>query len=320
MIKKSLNALLKLIVSFVLIVFLIKRIGFSSIIEEISSVTIVWIIFAFFIFLSSHFFGSYQWWLLLQSEEIKIKFSKATGFYFVGLFFNNFLPSSLGGDLFRMFDVHKFSQKGTSAVSSVIIDRFMGFFVLSCFAVLLFPVIIIENVFNRHYIFYFSIFIFAWIFVLFLFFNKRFAQPFVWIYEKIVPEGIHLKTREVYRKINHFGKSRSLFFKLIFISLLIQSLRIFMHYLVSRSLGIHVSCSYFFFIIPFIAIVSSLPISIGGIGIRESIGMILFSNIAGIQNDIAVSIEFLAYLVAIITSFPGGIIFIMRRRINKKSL
>ncbi|MFO7891306.1 MAG: lysylphosphatidylglycerol synthase transmembrane domain-containing protein [bacterium] len=319
MIKKSLHTLLKLIISFALIVFLIKRIGISSIIEVISSVSLVWIGLALCIFLVSHCIGSYQWWLLLQAEKIKINFFNALKFYFVGLFFNNFLPSSLGGDLFRMFDINKFSSKGTSAVFSVIIDRFMGFFVLSCFAVLAFPVIILENLFDQQYITYFLIFIGIWVFILFLFFNKKVAQPFAWVYEKLAPEEIHLKTIEVYRKIHSFGRSRSLFIKLVFISILIQSLRIFMHYMVSRSLDVNVSCKYFFFIIPFIAIISSLPISIGGIGIRESIGMILFSSIAAIQNDVAVSIEFLAFLVAIFSSLPGGIIFIIRRKINKKN-
>ena len=318
MIRKSLNTFIKLIISVALVAFLIKRIGISSIIAEISSVSVVWIGIALLIFLMSHFIGSYQWWLLLRNEDIRITFPRAVGFYFVGLFFNNFLPSSLGGDLFRMFDINKYSSKGTSAVSSVIIDRFMGFFVLSCFAVLVFPIIIIENLFNQFHIIYFSIFIGIWIFILFLLFNKKFAQPFAWIYEKFAPEKIHLKSREIYRKIHNFGRSRSLFLKLLFISVLIQSLRIFMHYLVSRSMGVNVSCKYFFFIIPFIAIMSSLPISIGGIGIRESVGMILFNAIAGIQNNIAVSIEFLAYLIAICSSIPGGIIFIIRRKIIKQ--
>ena len=298
--------------------FLINRIGISSIVEEISSVSIVWIVSALSIFLISHFIGSYQWCLLLRADDIKINLSKAAGFYFVGLFFNNFLPSSLGGDLFRMFDMHKYSRKNSSAVSSVIIDRFMGFFVLSCFAVLAFPVILMENVFSTQFVIYFLIFITAWILVLLLLFNKKFAQPFARVYEKLAPERIHLKTREVYGKIHDFGRSRFLFFKLMLISLLIQSLRIFMHYQVSRSLGVEISFKYFLFIIPFIAIFSSLPISIGGIGIRESMGMILFSTLAGMKNDTAVSIEFLAYLIAIVSSLPGGIIFIMRRKIKPK--
>jgi hypothetical protein len=46
------------------------------------------------------------------------------------------------------------------------------------------------------------------------------------------------------------------------------------------------------------------------------VGMILFSTLAGIKNDLAVSIEFLAYLVAIFSSVPGGIIFIVRKKIT----
>lgn len=313
MAKRILYLIIKLAISVFFIGFLLNRIGLDKIAETVKSVDIKWMIFAFIIFTASHFLGSYQWSLLLSSEGIKIKWLRVLSFYFVGLFFNNFLPSNLGGDLFRMFDVHKFSKKGTSAVSTVFIDRFMGLLVLSGMAVLVLPWILIKGIVKHQYIIYLIILILGWVFILFLLFNKSFARAFARIFEKFVSKlSLRSKVKDVYLKVHNFGKCGSFFMRILFLSIIIQSARIIMHYLVARSLGVNIAVSFFFLIIPFIAIIASLPVSFGGIGVRESAGMFLF-GIIGLAEGFAVTIEFLAYVIAVVSSIPGGILFISRR-------
>ena len=96
------------------------------------------------------------------------------------------------------------------------------------------------------------------------------------------------------------------------VSVIVQSLRILTHYVLACSLGIRVHPILFFIIVPFIAIMASLPVSLGGIGMREQTGVILF-GLVGIAAIQAFSVEFLAYLSAVASSLPGGLIFLMRR-------
>jgi hypothetical protein len=56
-----------------------------------------------------------------------------------------------------------------------------------------------------------------------------------------------------------------------------------------------------------------LPISIGGIGIRESSGVALFSQINSFQPETIVVMEFLAYVIGLLSTIPGGLIFILRK-------
>ena len=103
-------------------------------------------------------------------------------------------------------------------------------------------------------------------------------------------------------------------FKILFLSAAIQILRISTHYFLAKSIGVDLSIMYFFLIIPIVALASSLPISFGGLGVRENVSVYIFA-LFGIAREAAFSFEFLAYIVGIAASIPGGIIFILRKRL-----
>jgi len=316
LVAKNIFRLLKIVFSAFLIGFLLYRIGIGRIAEHLAGADPLWLVAAVVVFLLSHFAGSFQWFLLLQNHNVKIRWAKVLSFYFVGLFLNNFLLSNLGGDIFRMADIKRYSDDLSGAVSTVFLDRLSGFFLLSTLAVLLSPWIIIRSGFNSELTVLIVILIFLWTVLLFTLFSKRFARPFAFIVKKIMPESLSLKAKEIYQNIYTFGRQGKIVGQVILLSLVIQSLRILTHYVLARSLGVNVSPAAFFIIVPVIAIAASLPVSFGGIGIREQTGIILFA-LVGISEVKAFSIEFMAYLIAIISSVPGGIIFITRKGVNK---
>ena len=320
MIRQFLIQSSKIVISGLLIGFLLHKIGLHKLTTHFRTANIYWLIGAISLFTASHFLGSFQWKLLLSSENIQIPWRKIISFYFVGLFFNNFLISGLGGDFFRMIDVRRYSKNGTGAVSTVFLDRFAGLFVLSSMSILTAPLVLIRGKSRSYLQLPLIILIIGWIFVLFFLFNKKFAKSFAWALKKIIPEGITSKVKEVYQKIYNFGRKKKLLVKIIIISLIIQSTRIMTHYLLGRSLGIQISPLYFFLIIPIVAIMASLPISLGGVGVREQSGVVLFGML-GVSTLQAFSMEFFAYLTAVISSLPGGVVFVLRKKVgapNKK--
>lgn len=312
-IRKIVEKVLKVLVSGFLIAFLLHRIGLDRLGVQLSHVHAFWLISAVFVFLASHLLGSYQWTLLLHADSIKLPWTRALQFYFVGLFFNNFLISGLGGDLFRIVDVRRYSQKGAAAVSSVFLDRFMGLLVLSGLALLVSPVISILWGFPARFQLILLIFSMGWVLVLLILFNRRFARFLTWGVRRLMPQEFAIKARTVYNHIHEFGRKRKLFLTVVLISVVVQSLRVLTHYLLARSFGISLPIMYFFLIIPLIAITASLPVSLGGLGVRENVGVMLF-GLVGMAEIQAFSVEFLAYLVAIFCSLPGGLLFIIRKK------
>src|SRR5690606_25769602 len=85
--------------------------------------------------------GAYQWNLLLRIQGIDFGFGAAFRSYYSGMFLNNFLPGTVGGDALRVWDVHRrqLARKEASlgkAAASTLLDRLMGFSALSVFSLL----------------------------------------------------------------------------------------------------------------------------------------------------------------------------------------
>jgi len=295
---------------------LLRQFGIQSIVEHMQDVNWVWLSSSYLVLLSSYILGSVQWWMLLQSEGILMPWHQALGFYFIGLFFNNFFIGNLGGDVYRMMDVSRYSKNGTGAVATVFLDRFMGFLVLSGIAVVTAPWILSHEGSPPYLKLFIGILIGGWICILLFLFNKKFAKPFAWIVTRVIPEKITGRGREIYQKIHAFGRDERLFLRVLAISFVVQSARIFVHYLIGRALGITLPLIIYFLIIPIIATLVSLPVSVGGIGIRERSGVTLFGMV-GLAGVSAFSMEFIAYIVNIGCSLPGIVFFIGRSQLQK---
>lgn len=315
MIRKVLFQGLKIVISGMLIGYLLHRIGIRNVVEYLNSANGYWLAGAFILYAISLLLGSVQWWLLLCGEGIEISWRKTVSFYFVGLFFNNFLISGLGGDFFRMVDIKRYSKNGTGAVSSVFLDRFVGLFVLSGMTVFAIPWILIQGERLSQLWIPLCFIIGGWIFILFFLFRNSLAQFLSRIIRKAIPKKINAKVEGVYQKITQFRHRRNLLLRVVGLSIAIQSFRVMTHYFLGRSVGITSSPIYYFLLIPVIAVVASLPISVGGLGLREQSGVVLF-GVLGVQPIQAFTMEALAYLVAVFLSLPGGIVFVVRKKIE----
>lgn len=305
----------KILVSGFLIVWILQKIGVQQFVDLISQTNPLWLVLALAVFTFSHVMGSFQWWILLRHQQVFIPIKTTVGFYFVGLFFNNFLISQLGGDVFRVADIHRYSKNDAAAVTTVFLDRLAGLFIMSTLAIFSAPWILFAGRLGPELNVVYSAILLGWVFIILLLFNYSFTRPVAKVIRRIVPEKIAFKTKEIYWKIHQFGRQPKLLMQVILISIVVQSCRILTHYLLARSLGVSVPVLYFFLFIPIIAIIASLPISLGGLGVREQTGVLLFAT-AGMAAGHAASMEFLAYIAAVLTSIPGGLVFAFRKKIG----
>jgi uncharacterized membrane protein YbhN (UPF0104 family) len=116
---------------------------------------------------------------------------------------------------------------------------------------------------------------------------------------------------ELSERLAVYRGQRRLFMELFAIALSVQVMRIGVHVLVGRALGLHVDTAYFFLFVPLLAVIVSLPISFNGIGVREGAGILLF-GLVGLDRGSAFSLQFTTYLVAFAVSLIGGVVFLAR--------
>jgi len=312
LVKKIFIPLIKILISFVLIIFLLTKLGLHELIGKFATANIWWLIAGIIAFSLSNLLGSFQWYLLMKTRGIDIPLGKVITYYYVGLFFNNFLIGYVGGDAIRIFDISRASRNSSHAISTVFFDRLIGFVMLTTLALV--AGLAWRTIFQSKAIIVVIVLIFVcWIISFIVLFNERFAKKVGWAFRFILPSKINDRIREVYTSINSFKHEKRTIAKVLMISFVIQSLRIFVHYFAALSVGVIVHIKYFFVFIPVIALLASLPISIGGIGIRESSGVALFSQVSSFQPEAIVAMEFLAYAIGLLSTIPGGLFFMIRK-------
>ncbi len=310
--KKHVITAVKLIVSIGLILFLFIKLGFEDILVQLTSANLYWLMVAILTLTISNILGSFQWFVLMKIKGINVSFWEALSFYYVGLFFNNFLIGYIGGDAIRIYDLSKTSGDSSNAVSTVFFDRFIGFVVLTTLALI--AVLIWQNLFQSSTVLLIIIVIFvSWMLSFIFLFNKKLGHRIGNLIRYILPDRINGKIQEIYHNINSYKHEGKKLFGIVLISIVIQSFRVLVHYFAALSIGLEGHLKYFFIFIPIIALLASLPISIGGIGVREGSAVALFSNVSSFSGEMIVVMEFLAYLVGLISALPGGLIFIIRK-------
>lgn len=302
---------IKAAVSSALIYFLLRRIGVENIWRHLGQANWWWALLGVATFALSNILGAVQWSILLRSRDVKLSTWRVVAFYHVGLFFNNFLIGYIGGDAFRIYDVSKQSGDSTTAVSSVVFDRLVGFFMLTTIAMLM-SLFWFRRLSSPKTVGFIAVMLVSWILLLFFLFHEKSGKAVGRLFKPLAPAFVTNKVHDIYMAVNHYQHKRGVLVKVFFTSFFVQSLRIITHYWAARALGVNVNLIYFAIFIPIIALFASLPISFGGIGVREQSGVALFSTIGLLASKVA-TFEFLAYIIGIIAALPGGLFFAFRK-------
>jgi uncharacterized protein (TIRG00374 family) len=305
---------IKIVVSTGLMVFLLNKISVPEILKLIATIDLKVIATAAACFLLSNYLGSLQWHLLLDSSGIKLSFRQTFRFYFTGLFFNNFLPANVGGDAVKIYDVTKVGSSVYQVIAVTLLDRLLGIFSL-CLLALLAAVYLIQSHGADTYSVYLLVFIACMIPGVGFYFFKPLGNVLRRTVTLIRPLSLDTRISSVLDHLGKFKGRKLLVSRLVCLSLIIQTLRVFTHVLVGLALGVTLDfiilCQFFVFV-PLLSLAMIPPITINGLGIREGLGIILFAN-AGLAETDAFTMEFLTYVISVLVSLIGCGFFLSGR-------
>jgi uncharacterized membrane protein YbhN (UPF0104 family) len=125
--KKHALSVLRIVVSVGLLTWLFFQIDVRNLIDRLSQANILWVLAAFLVNSVGNLFGAWRWQLLLRSQGRQISLPYLYGSYLVGLFFNNFLPSTIGGDVVRATSTKKRGGGTlTENLTVVLVERLIG--------------------------------------------------------------------------------------------------------------------------------------------------------------------------------------------------
>jgi uncharacterized protein (TIRG00374 family) len=309
------RTLLKVVVSTVLMVFLLRRISLPELLTLVRGLDARVFMAAVVCFFISNVLGSYQWHQLLRSSGIELGFAKTFRFYFVGLFFNNFLPANIGGDAVKVYDVTRVGSSVYQVIAVTLLDRLLGIFSL-CLLACLSALFLMGAKGPSPYGYYLIIFAACMVPALGFYFFKPLGMMLRRLVMRIRPLSIDSRVTSILDHLSPFKGRRRLVMNLLGLSLVIQALRVLTHVLVGVALGVPpgvIIITQFFVFVPLLSLAMIPPITINGLGIREGLGIVLFAT-AGMQQTDAFTLEFLTYVVSVAVSLLGFLFFVTRRR------
>lgn len=212
----------------------------------------------------------------------------------LGHFYNQFLPTSIGGDAVKSYSLGRKISNQYASLTSILINRWMGLIWILIFF-WSFYLINGQKILNRD--FQITILVttcFAIAFALFFYFKKNFKENF-----------IGKKLNPLLEAIQKFNKI-TLFKNFIF-SGLMQFAIFGVEFLVYKSVGLNISFIDILSLMPIVYLVTLLPISISGYGLREGIFIYLFTHIAQNSESLCLSGVWLSYLLSISQAILAGI-------------
>ncbi|MBI3398711.1 MAG: flippase-like domain-containing protein [Deltaproteobacteria bacterium] len=312
--KKNLSVILKIIISGSLLYFLFRGIDMDGFFKTVKAVDLKAVVFIGLLYLATQVTAAYRWFILLKNS-VDIPYPKLLSIYFIGMFFNNFMPSMLGGDLAKGYYLYKISGKGGAAVASIFMDRYAGFTALMAITavatVIGYP-LVQETVVPLLLVSLIG----AYIIGSLVLWVESFHGWALKILGKLKLFGLNEKIDSLYQSIMRYKGFYETLSKAFVLSLIIQSAVIISYYILAAGLGMSMPFGYFFLLIPLITAVAMLPISLAGLGIREGAFVFFFTKVGATQAQ-ALSLSLLWFFVMVFINLIGGIEYIRLGSVNK---
>lgn len=316
---KFLKNAIKVLISLGLLIYLVYKADPEKILHvfgNLDPVNGLWYVGAAFLSaLLSVLLMSARWQALLTAYTYKIPLRRLGGFYLIGMFFNNFLPTSIGGDVIRVYKIVNETDDRTVGFASVVIERIIG--IAATLLLAIFALFFISRQFHSQRLLYTSIFLFFFI-LLFFFLIVR-NRPFMLLlrlFEKLTIFNIGEKFNKLFEAIHYFKNRRRILLLVLFYSLLSQIGFVFMNLFLVKAFALKVEFSYLFVVIPVTFLLTILP-SINGVGFRD-LGFVQVLKHSGVGDATALSLSFMNLLIPMIISVIGAVLFIIQKREEKK--
>ncbi len=326
--KQHLSILLRAGITLIACAVIAKKVDFNelwgvfSVISPFISISVV------LVFVLSQIILSFRWWIFMRTWDIHISYRMAAKLTFLGLYFSNFMPGSVGGDLVRAWYVAKHTHKRMASVVSVLVDRILALIGTLIMAVTAFWLAGSKEMFIRQDTSGFSAKI------------LEYKMPILMIGLAILIIGLLVvlsplgrkKLKPLYEKLLHhlrqafqqtleaglvFLKKPLLVPGTMILTFILQSMVIFSLWLLGREMKIPANLEIYFVILPIMWVAGSIPISIAGIGVVEGGMIYLLMQFGGASYDAAAALALSQRVVWIIASLPGLGIYLSGKHLPK---
>ncbi|MGB3008090.1 MAG: lysylphosphatidylglycerol synthase transmembrane domain-containing protein [Chitinophagaceae bacterium] len=282
---KKYTLLLKFAVTIVCLWYVLGKIDFQIAKSALKSAEWLFLLLALISFFVSKIISAFRLSIYFDNIHISISLFNNIRLYWLGMFYNLFLPGSIGGDAYKVILLTKeFNVSYKKTTAAVLLDRISGLLGLGL-VLSVFSFFVLNN-------------------VLYKFINTTSAVIAVIVFYLIIKK--------------YFKDFISSFWLTLFLGVLVQLFQVVSIYFILAALHIPVHETGYIFIFLISSIVSVLPLTIGGIGIREVV-FLEGSAYFGLLQETSIVVSLLFYLITLLTS-ATGLFYVFNDPLKQKTM
>ncbi|MBN1233791.1 MAG: flippase-like domain-containing protein [Candidatus Coatesbacteria bacterium] len=304
--RKHLEIFFRTSLSIVFLLLILYKVGDIRKALEIACNIPLWTLAAaVFLYFFSYIISSYRWQILFDREN-KPALAFLLRKNLIALFFNNILPTAIGGDVYRGLSIKRYG------FSTVFMERLVGFSAVALLSVAGLYYIKENALLKKMSI---LLIIFAILIMMFylIIFIPKFALMFIRFFRKIKIFNIGKELSRFWVHLSRFRKRKIDLLKVFIISILYQLVVVIINLILGYALGIEIPFLVYCTGVSLVAIVTSLP-SIGGIGFREGGYYILVTMISGKTSEEAFAFSTVIFALTLFGGLTGSILYLTERK------
>jgi glycosyltransferase 2 family protein len=260
-------------------------------------------------------FAGVRWNYLLRANGVRTSHFETWRLYWVGAFFNNFVPGLTGGDLARAYFIAQRTGQKTVPILTVLVDRIVGVTALALLSLL----VVLFNLDKFSGLAWGSLAFVLGLGMLATLFLSRSVRRFIsnnrWL-EKYAKSGF---LHQLLEAIEAYQSQKALLLFWLLASVVNHVFSIGFVALIGRAMGLNLPFIDFLVLVPIIAIASAVPITPSGWGVTEALFDLLFAKFAGLAVGEGAGLSAVSRVVGICWSLLGGILLLFMNNEIKPS-
>jgi len=309
--KKNILVILRVSVSVLLIGALVYLCKPADTWKVMRSANLPGLAGALALYLFSMFIVAFRWKILLKAKGIKAGIFPLTKYYLIGFFFNNFLPSSIGGDISRIINLTKKIKNvdAATAFGSVFVERLIGFLAMAFLSLCSLFFLINEFKQSRVVVVITIGLTVGFLILTFACFNEKAERIISKFIEKLKWKKTGRKINDGFRAIHTFRNHGAVLWQVFLISVFYQFVLGVFSFWVVRAAGLEANFFIIFALMQITSMVGIVPITLETAGTREWIYVLVLSPL-GFEKSIITGAMLLVRILSIAASSLGGFFFL----------
>ena len=298
--KSKLFNVLKILISVGMLAYVLLTLNWDNLAQVVSEVRWGYIGVAVVLAFAGVALRAVRWQALLKGLAIDVPLGRLVKLYFVGTFFNCFLPTGFGGDAIRVVELARGSHKAPEAAGTVLVDRATGLWVMFVMGLVALPfgagdipqgmVWLVTAV-------ALAVVIGGWVVM-----GTRFIP---WLGSKVKLPG-QAKLERFYRALSGCGYVALA--QACAISLIFNLMVIVVNFMIALGLNVDLPLGTFFIFSPLLAMALLIP-SVGGLGVGEAVYQLVYGTL-DVSKEFSTTMSLTRYMIqSVLPGIVGGILY-----------